>query len=81
MSKIRSFGDYITDNFYDTISSAVEEYAEEHIDDLDLQLNKINNIGEFEIADIIVKFVDVGDLPGTKRFSPFSCGILTCTPI
>ena len=66
MSKIRSFGDYITDNFYDTISSAVEEYAEEHIDDLDLQLNKINNIGEIEIADIIVKFVDVGDLPGTK---------------
>ena len=66
MSKICSVGDYIADNFYDVIVSAIEEYAEDHIDDLDLQLNKISTVGEIGIADVDVKFVDVGDLPGTR---------------
>lgn len=66
MSKICSVGDYIADNFYDVIVSAIEEYAENHIDDLDLQLNKISTVGEIGIADVDLKFVDVGDLPGTR---------------
>ena len=66
MSKICSVGDYIGDNFYDVIVSAIEEYAEDHIDDLDLQLNKISTVGEIGIADVDLKFVDVGDLPGTR---------------
>ena len=66
MPQIRSFSDYITDAFYDDISSAIEGYVENHIDDLDLQLNKINTVGDIEISDIVVKFVDIGDLPGTE---------------
>lgn len=66
MSQNRSFENYISNNFYDQLSSYIANYVKEHIDDLDLQVNKINTFGEVEISDIVVKFVDINDLPGLK---------------
>jgi len=66
MSQNRSFEDYISDNFYDKLYSCIANYVEEHIEDLDLQFNKISTAGEIEVSDIFVKFIDIDDLPDSK---------------
>ena len=66
MAVNRSFKDYVADRFGNELYAAIESYASEKYDDLDLRLYKVRNIGGIELSDIEVKFVSVSDLPGMK---------------
>ena len=62
----RSFKDYVADRFENEFFTAIQSYASENYDDLDLRLYKVRNIGGIELSDIDVKFVSVNDLPDMK---------------
>ena len=62
----RSFKDYVADRFYNEIFSAIQTYATDNCEDLDLRLYRVQNIGGIELSDIEVKFVSVNDLPDMK---------------
>ena len=66
MAGNRSFTDYVTSRFYDEFYSAIEEYIEQNLDVLDLNLRKVRNIGEVSLADLVIKIVSVSDLPDMK---------------
>jgi hypothetical protein len=59
----RSFKDYVADRFYNEIFAAIQAYATDNCEDLDLQLYRVRNIGGIELLDIEVKFISVNDLP------------------
>jgi len=59
----RSFAYYVTSRFYNDFYSAIEGYIEENLDNLDLNLRKVRNIGDVSLADMEVKSVSVNDLP------------------
>lgn len=63
MAGNRSFKDYVADRFYNEIFSAIQTYATDNCEDLDLRLYRVRNIGGIELSDIEVKFVSVNDLP------------------
>lgn len=63
MAGNRSFAYYVTSRFYNDFYSAIEGYIEENLDNLDLNLRKVRNIGDVSLADMEVKSVSVNDLP------------------
>lgn len=58
----RSFKDYVADRFYNEIFSAIQTYATDNCEDLDLRLYRVRNIGGIELSDVEVKFVSVNDV-------------------
>jgi hypothetical protein len=62
----RSFTHYVTNRFYNEFYSAIESYIEENLDNLDLKLRNVRNIGKVSLADMEVKFVSINDLPDMK---------------
>ncbi|KHD84807.1 hypothetical protein NG54_13110 [Heyndrickxia ginsengihumi] len=66
MAGNRSFKDYVADRFYNEIFSAIQTYATDNCEDLDLRLYRVRNIGGIELSDVEVKFVSVNDLPDMK---------------
>jgi hypothetical protein len=46
--------------------SAIESFIEENLDNLDLRLRKVRNIGEISLSDMEIKFVSINDLPDMK---------------
>lgn len=66
MAGNRSLKDYVADRFYNEIFSAIQTYATDNCEDLDLRLYRVRNISGIELSDIEVKFVSVNDLPDMK---------------
>ncbi|MCQ4922227.1 helix-turn-helix transcriptional regulator [Tissierella carlieri] len=66
MAANRSFTEYVKDRFYNNLYSAVENYIEQNINNLDLKLQKVINIGEVSLVDIEFKWVVINDLPKMK---------------
>ena len=66
MAGNRSFKDYVDGRFYNEIFSAIQTYATDNCEDLDLRLYRVRNIGGIELSDVEVKFVSVNDLPDMK---------------
>lgn len=62
----RSFTDYVASRFYNEFYSAIEKYIEENLDNLDLNLRNVKNMGQVSLSDIEVKSVSVNDLPYMK---------------
>ncbi len=46
MAVNRSFTDYVYSRFYNKFYLAIEGFIEENLDNLDLRLRKVRNIGE-----------------------------------
>ena len=67
MKQSRSFKEYVENNLDNQMWRAIEEFLSS-VDPsvLDLRLNKIRNVGEIELYDIDLQFVDVSDLPGAS---------------
>lgn len=66
MARQRSFTSYVADRFYNEMFAAINDFAEDSSDDLNLRLYQVNRIGGIELPDITVKCVSVNDLPGTE---------------
>lgn len=66
MTANRSFTEYIKDRFYNEFYSRIENYIEENLDNLDLRLCNVRNIGSVSLSDIEIKWVSVNDLPNMK---------------
>ena len=66
MRRSRSFKEYIKDNLDNQIWKGIEEFLNS-VDPsvLDLHLSKILNVGEMELYETELQFVDVSDLPGS----------------
>ncbi len=65
MRQSRSFKEYVKNNLDNQMWRAIEEYLptlEPSV--LDLRLNKVRNVGEIELYETELQFVDVSDLPG-----------------
>lgn len=60
------FTDYASSRFYNKFYSAIEGFIEENLDNLDLRLRKVRNIGEVSLSDMEIKFVSINDLPDMK---------------
>ncbi|TDT71554.1 helix-turn-helix protein [Hypnocyclicus thermotrophus] len=63
MAGNRSFRDYVADRFENEMYAAIQSYATDNYNNLDLQLYRVRKIGGIELSDIEVKFVSVSDLP------------------
>ena len=61
-----SFTKLLNDKFLDKLCDVSSAYIEEHRDELDLKLRKVQSVGEIEIIDTRIEKVYVNDLPGTK---------------
>lgn len=62
----RSFKEYVRNNLDNQMWNAIGEYlASVEPSTLDLRLNKVRNVGEMELYDTELQFVDVSDLPGS----------------
>ncbi|MCH3914701.1 MAG: hypothetical protein LKE29_05400 [Acidaminococcaceae bacterium] len=66
MSQVRSFAQYVDKNFYDDIYDAVQSYARNHADRLDLRFYKVKTIESLELSGISFKSVKIFDLPGME---------------
>lgn len=66
MRQSRSFKEYVENNLDNQMWRAIEEFIPS-VDSsvLDLRLNRIRNVGEIELYDTDLQFVDVSDLPGS----------------
>ena len=67
MRQSRSFKEYVKNNLDNQMWRAIEEYLptlEPSV--LDLRLNKVRNVGEIELYETELQFVDVSDLPGSN---------------
>ena len=66
MRRSRSFKEYIKDNLDNQIWKRIEEFLRS-VDPsvLNLHLSKILNVGEMELYETELQFVDVSDLPGS----------------
>ncbi|MCD8291573.1 MAG: helix-turn-helix transcriptional regulator, partial [Prevotella sp.] len=62
----RSFKEYVKNNLDNQLWKAIEDYLSS-VDPstLDLRLNKVRDVGEVELYDTELQFVDVSDLPGS----------------
>lgn len=62
----RSFKEYVRNNLDNQMWNAIGEYLTSvEPSTLDLRLNKVRNVGEMELYDTELQFVDVSDLPGS----------------
>ena len=66
MARQRSFTSYVADRFYNELFAAINDFAEDNSDDLNLRLYQVNRIGGIELSDITIKYVSVNDLPGSE---------------
>lgn len=66
MARQRSFTSYVADRFYNELFVAINDFAKDSSDDLDLRLYKVSRIGGIELSDITVKYVSVNNLPGSE---------------
>lgn len=67
MRQSRSFKEYVKNNFDNQMWKAIEVFLEnEDLSVLGLHLNKVREIGEIELYDTELLFVDISDLPGTR---------------
>ena len=66
MRQSRSFKEYVENNLDNQMWRAIEEFLPS-VDPsvLDLRLNRVRNVGEIELYDTDLQFVDVSDLPGS----------------
>jgi transcriptional regulator with XRE-family HTH domain len=62
----RSFKEYVKNNLDNQMWKAIEDFLPS-VDPstLDLRLNRVRNVGELELYDTDLQFVDVSDLPGS----------------
>lgn len=66
MRESRSFKEFVKNNLDNQLWKTIEDYlstVEPSI--LDLRLNRVRNVGEIELYDTDLQFVDVSDLPGS----------------
>lgn len=66
MRESRSFKEYVKNNLDNQLWKVIEDYlssVEPSI--LNLRLNKVQDVGEIELYDTDLQFVDVSDLPGS----------------
>ena len=66
MAQSRSFKEYVKNNLDNQMWKAIEDFLPS-LDPytLDLRLNRVRNVGEVELYDTELQFVDVSDLPGS----------------
>lgn len=65
MRQCRSFKEYVNNNLGNQMWRVIEEFlSSAPHSKLDLRLNRVRNIGEIELYDTDLQFVDVSDLPG-----------------
>ena len=66
MRQSRSFKEYVENNLDNQMWRAIEDFLPS-VDPsvLDLRLNRVRNVGEIELYDTDLQFVDVSDLPGS----------------
>lgn len=66
MRQSRSFKEYVKNNLDNQMWRAIEDFLTS-VDPsvLDLRLNRVRNVGEIELYDTDLQFVDVSDLPGS----------------
>lgn len=66
MAQSRSFKEYVKNNLDNQMWKAIEDYlSSADSSTLDLRLNRVRNVGEIELYDTELQFVDVSDLPGS----------------
>lgn len=66
MAQSRSFKEYVKNSLDNQIWNAIEEFLHTvEPSALDLRLNKVRNVGEIELYETELQFVDVSDLPGS----------------
>lgn len=67
MKESRSFTEYVRNCLDNDIWKSIENYLSSvDIAELDLLLNKVRNLGEIELYDTDLQFVDVSNLPGSR---------------
>ena len=66
MRQSRSFKEYVENNLDNQIWKEIDEFLRS-VDPsvLDLRLNRVRNVGEIELYETDLQFVDVSDLPGS----------------
>lgn len=81
MAGNRSFTDCVKSRFHNEIYSAIENYVEENLDSLDLNLSKVWNVGQISLTDMEIKFVSTNDSYCSHRRggSYLSKGACTCS--
>lgn len=67
MASNRSFKNYVAVKFEDELFAAIESFIEENKDDIDFRLYRVQNIGDIYLSEIEVKYVNVNELPDTKK--------------
>lgn len=66
MRESRSFKEYVKNNLDNQMWKAIEEYLPSiEPSTFDLRLNRVRDVGEIELYDTELQFVDVSDLPGS----------------
>lgn len=66
MAQSRSFKEYVKNNLDNQMWKAIEDFLSSlDPSTLDLRLNRVRNVGEIELYDTELQFVDVSDLPGS----------------
>lgn len=66
MAQSRSFKEYVKNNLDNQMWKAIEDFLSSlDPSTLDLRLNRVRNVGEIELYDTDLQFVDVSDLPGS----------------
>ena len=65
MAKQRSFKDYVADQFYNELFSAIAEYIETYFDARQFSSRIVKNADTAALSNILLKYISVEDLPGT----------------
>lgn len=66
MKESRSFKEFVKNNLDNQMWKTIEDYLSSvNPSILDLRLNRVRNVGEIELYDTDLQFVDVSDLPGS----------------
>lgn len=60
-----SFTNYVKEKFYNELFEALQDFITNHIDNLELRLNLVEEIDEAELSDIDIKQIYIADSPGT----------------
>lgn len=66
MAGNRSFINYISDRFYNNFYSYIEKHIEQNLDNLDLNIQNVHNVGQITLTDMEIKMASINDLPGME---------------
>lgn len=63
MESLKSFKEYVKDNFYNELFFAVDKYIQEFPDKMVMNSKALDEVDQAELHDIVIKLVSIDDIP------------------